>query len=66
MRRELAVLDGRSVGTCQGDERTHVLSATRMFGAVDRLLGRAGAAEGLTIVTRDERIAAYDVETLAA
>ena len=32
----------------------------------DRLLVAQAQLEGLTIVTRDERIAAYDVETLAA
>jgi PIN domain nuclease of toxin-antitoxin system len=32
----------------------------------DRLLVAQAQLEGLTIVTRDERIAAYDAETLAA
>ena len=32
----------------------------------DRLLVAQAQLEGLTIVTRDPRIAAYDVETLAA
>jgi PIN domain nuclease of toxin-antitoxin system len=38
----------------------------RLRNPFDRLLVAQAQLEGLTIVTRDERIAAYDVETLAA
>ncbi len=40
--------------------------ATQTSDPFDRLLVAQAQLEGLTIVTRDERIAAYDVETLAA
>jgi len=40
--------------------------ATQTSDPFDRLLVAQAQLEGLTILTRDERIAAYDVETLAA